>query len=193
MFCPLCHLSSLVRKRIHSCATFPELAALLLAVTTAAPAPCLSQQSDVQQQKSGGVAAAEPRFRLIRSVSGTKGSQKGNQYFIEDPRTVFYLPEDKQIIVYFEWEGPLGPHHLEGLWKSPEGKVVVISDFDYESKQKRFAGFWTLPLSETMSPGVWALEAHVDGEVTGSHNFQIAVAPWPAPAPQTRSTGDGVC
>ena len=160
--------------------------AFLLGVATRVPAAYAFQQPSVQPPQAGGVAAAEPKFRLIRSVSGTKGSQRGSQYVIEDPRTVFYLPEDKQIIVYFEWEGPLGPHHLEGFWKDPEGKVVVISDFNYESKQKRFAGFWTLLLSEAMSPGVWALEAHVDGEVAGTHNFQIAVAPRPAPAAPSR-------
>jgi len=141
------------------------------------------QQPAVQPPQAGGVAAAEPKFRLVRSVSGTKGYQRGDQYVIEDPRTVFYLPEDKQVIGYFEWEGPLGPHHLEGFWKNPEGKVIVISDFNYESKQKRFAGFWTLLLSESMPPGVWSLEAHIDGEVAGTHNFQIAVAPRPAAVP----------
>jgi len=160
--------------------------AFLLGVATCARAELTFQQPNVQSPQAGGVAAAEPKFRLVRSVSGTKGSQRGDQYVIEDPRTVFYLPEDKQVIVYFEWEGPLGPHRLEGFWKSPEGKVVVISDFNYESKQKRFAGFWTMLLSESMPPGVWSLEAHIDGEVAGTHNFQIAVAPRPAPAVPSR-------
>jgi len=115
----------------------------------------------------------------VRSISGSKGSEKNHTYVIEDPRTIFYLPEDKQIIVYFEWDGPLGLHHLEGLWKNPEGKVQVISDFDYESKQKRFAGFFTLTLSEAMEAGVWGLEVHVDGETAGTHNFQVVVSPRP--------------
>jgi len=160
--------------------------AFLLCVATRGPAGYALQQPNVQAPQAGGVAAGEPKFHLVRSVSGTKGSQRGDQYVIEDPRTVFYLPEDKQIIVYFEWEGPLGPHHLEGFWKDPEAKVVVISAFDYESKQKRFAGFWTLLLSGSMTPGVWALEAHVDGEVAGTHNFQIAVGPRPAAAAPSR-------
>jgi hypothetical protein len=160
--------------------------AFLLGVVARASAGYAFQQPAVQPPQAGGVAAAEPKFRLVRSVSGTKGSQRGDQYVIEDPQTVFYLPEDKQVIVYFEWEGSLGPHHLEGYWKNPEGKVVVISDFNYESKQKRFAGFWTLLLSESMPPGVWSLEAHIDGEVAGTHNFQIAVAPRPAAAVPSR-------
>ena len=160
--------------------------ALLPGEATRGPAVYASGPPMDEAQQAGGVSAAEPKFRLVRSISGTKGSQRGDQYVIEDPRTVFYLPEDKQVIVYFEWEGPLGPHHLEGFWKNPEGKVVVISDFNYESKQKRFAGYWTLLLSESMPPGVWSLEAHIDGEVVGAHNFQIAVAPRPAAAVPSR-------
>jgi len=166
--------------------SFVLTATLLLAMTSRSTAGHAFQQTNVQSPQAGGVAAGEPRFRLVRSVSGTKGSQRGNQYSVEDPRTVFYLPEDKQVIVYFEWEGPLGPHHLEGFWKDPEGKVVVVSDFSYESKQKRFAGFWTMLLSESMKTGIWAMEAHVDGEVAGTHNFQVAVGPRPASAVASR-------
>src|SRR5208282_5054528 len=47
------------------------------------------------------------------------------------------------------------------------------------------AGFWTLPLTDAMSPGMWLLEAHVDGELAGTYNFQITVAPRP-PLPSPR-------
>jgi Trypsin-like peptidase domain len=160
--------------------------ALAAAVAGLGPASFASRQTSAPPAQAGGVAAAEPQFRPIRSVSGTKGSPKNGQFVMEDPRTVFYLPEDKQVIVYFEWEGSLGPHHLEGYWKNPEGKVVVISDFNYESKQKRFGAYWTLTLSDAMAPGIWALEAHVDGEVAGTHNFQIVTAPRPALPPPPR-------
>jgi hypothetical protein len=131
-------------------------------------------------QQAGGVAAGEPTFRPIRSVSGTKGSVQGGRYTMEDPRTVFYVPDDKQIIVYFEWEGPLGPHKFEGYWKNPEGKVSVISDFSFDAKQKRYGGYWTLLLHEQMPKGLWTLEARVDGEVAGTHTFQILGTARPA-------------
>ncbi|MBI3670091.1 MAG: trypsin-like peptidase domain-containing protein [Acidobacteria bacterium] len=105
---------------------------------------------------------------------------------IHDPRTIFYIPDDRQVIVYFEWDGPVGPHHFEGMWKNPEGKVVVISDFQYEAKEKRFGGYWTLALAEKVSTGLWALEARVDGEVAGTHTFQIVAAPRPADAIPTK-------
>lgn len=130
--------------------------------------------------QSGGVAAAEPTFRAVRSASGTKGSVQSGRYVIEDPRTVFYVPEDKQIIVYFEWEGPAGHHKFEGLWKNPSGKVTVISDFAFEADQKRFGGYWTLLTNETMPTGLWTLEARVDGESAGSYQFQILAAARPA-------------
>lgn len=75
--------------------------------------------------------------------------------------------------------GPLGNHRFEGYWKNPEGKVNVISDFSYEATHTRFGGYWTLILGDTMTTGIWTLEARVDGEVTGAHNFQILAAPRP--------------
>ena len=145
------------------------------------------QGANPPAQAAGGVQAGEPKFRIIRSVSGTKGSQKGISYVVEDPRTVFYIPEDHQVIVYFEWEGPPGMHHLEGVWKNPEGKVVLLSDFDYQASQRRFGAYWALVLSEAVQPGLWALEAHVDGELAASHNFQIVASPRPAiTTPQRR-------
>jgi hypothetical protein len=125
-------------------------------------------------QAAGGVQGSAPRFQVIRSVSGSAGSQINGTYVISDPRSTFYLGSDKQVIVYFEWQGPLGMHHLEGYWKSPDGKTTLVSNFDYESKQPRFGGYWVLNLTDATEPGVWTLEAHVDGEVTGVHTFQIA-------------------
>lgn len=133
-------------------------------------------------QTAGGAQAAQPSFKVIRSVSGSKGSQQGGRFVIDDPRSTFYMPQDKQVMVYFEWEGLLGKHHLEGYWKNPEGKTVVISDFDYDSKDKRFGGYWILTLTDGTAAGVWNLEARVDGEVTGTHSFQIVTEPKPADA-----------
>jgi Trypsin-like peptidase domain len=119
------------------------------------------------------VHASGPAFHVVRSISGSKGSVQGDRFIMEDPRTIFYLPEDKQAIVYFEWDGPMGMHKLEGYWKTPEGKIAAVSEFSFEAHDKRFGGFWTLTLNETMQTGMWTLEARVDGEVTGTHDFQI--------------------
>ncbi len=135
-------------------------------------------------QVSGGVAPSQPSVKLLRSISGPRGAEREGRYMVEDARSVFYVPADKQIVVYFEFEGLPGKHHFEGFWKNPEGKAVVFSDFSYDSPQKRFGAFWKLDLSESIAPGVWTLEAHVDGELAGSHSFQIVAAPRPTEAAQ---------
>lgn len=161
---------------------FAALGTLLLMLGSSAAGASLPQAASPQTQTAGGVPAAESKFRLLRSVSGTQGTQKNGKYVIQDPRTVFYVPDDHHVIVYVEWEGPLGTHHFEGVWKNPAGKVTAISEFDYEAKQSRFAGYWELLLSESAETGVWTLEARVDGEVTGTHTFQVVAAPRPASA-----------
>jgi len=178
--------SRAVRFRSRSCCAKVCFGiVLVLRISGLGLTSLFGQQPNDQAARAGGVAPAEPTFHLIRSVCGSKGSPKADHFVMEDPRSVFYLPEDKQVMIYFEWEGPTGQHHFEGFWKNPEGKVVVLSDFAYEAKQKRFAGYWTLPLSDTMSPGMWVMEAHVDGELAGTYNFQVAVAPRP-PLPSLR-------
>jgi len=105
---------------------------------------------------------------------------------MEDPRTVFYIPEDHQVIVYMEWEGPPGKHHIEGFWKNPAGKTAAMTDFDYEAKQNKFGAFFTFTLSDSMALGGWTLEAHVDGELAGSHAFEITSGNRPADAVPAR-------
>jgi len=159
---------------------------LLTSVSLLGSFVLLGQSFAIAQQappSGGGVQASGPTFRAIRSISGSKGAVQGNRYVLEDPRTIFYLPQDKQVIVYFEWEGPTGLHKFEGYWKNPDAKVNAISDFSFEAKDKRFGAYWTLTLSDTMQTGLWTLEARVDGEVTGTHAFQILAAEKPAASP----------
>jgi hypothetical protein len=137
-------------------------------------------------QTAGPARSSEPTTRTIRSVSGTRGSEQGGRFFIEDPKNVFHLPGDKKVIVYFEWEGRPGSHHFEGQWKNPEGKMVVMSDFKFDTKDRRFGAYWELLLSEGMATGMWALEALVDGQPAGTHTFRIIQAPGSAPAEEVR-------
>jgi hypothetical protein len=77
---------------------------------------------------------------------------------MDDPRTVFRVPDDRQVLVYVEWEGVAGQHEFEGLWKNPADKVVSVSDFKLEVRERRCSGFFTLLLSETSETGIWTLE-----------------------------------
>ena len=65
-------------------------------------------------QQAGGVAASGPRVKMVRGVAGTKGEQRGGTFVMSDPRTTFFVPDDRQVIVYFEWESVRGTHHCEG-------------------------------------------------------------------------------
>ena len=140
---------------------------------------CASAAALPQSQTRPGAAPAaqsQPppsQFRVIRSLCGSKGISRGPEFEIEDPRCVFHVPEDRQIIVYFEWEGPPGSHHAEGSWRSPDGKVALTSDFDLTSQGTRYTGTWRLAIPESIAPGLWALEAQIDGLPAGAQTFEI--------------------
>lgn len=132
--------------------------------------------------QAGGVSAAGSKVRMVRSVAGTKGEERGGSYVILDPRTKFFVPDDRQVIVYFEWEAPKGTHHCEGTVKGPNGQLAVMSSFDYPATQTKFGGYWTIPLLENSSPGLWTFESRVDGEFAGELGFEVVSAKRPADA-----------
>ena len=145
---------------------------LALTMFSLFPASVFSHAST--RPRADGVAqASQSKFRLSRSISGSKGHEQGGRYVIDDPRTVFKVPDDRQVLVYCEWEGAAGLHEFEGHWKNPAGKLVAVSDFKLEVRGRTCSGFFTLLLSETSETGIWTLEARVDGETTGQHEFQI--------------------
>jgi len=136
--------------------------------------------SSVCAQQAGGVTPAGPQIHVVRSVVGAKGEQRGGTFVMTEPRSVFYVPEDREVIVYFEWEGAKGVHHCEGNVRGPGGQFATMSSFDYTAAQKRFAGFWRVPLSESSPQGNWVFESRVDGEQAGQLTFQIVVSSRPA-------------
>ena len=124
-----------------------------------------------------------PQFRVLRSVTGAKGEAHENDFTVTDPRAVFHLPEDKQVVVFFEWEGPTGLHHFQGTWRSPDGKAFSVSDFQYVAQETHFRGYWTLTLPEVLPTGLWALEATIDGYPAGTQAFQIVAEKLNLPPP----------
>ena len=141
---------------------------------------------------ASGVATTGAPYRVVRSIAGAAGHEDNGKFVMDDPRSLFDAGKDTKVIVYFEWEGPLGPHHFEGLWKSPEGKIVLLSDFRYEAKTPHYSGYWTMLLSQGTPPGEWSLDARIDGEPAGTLSFVITGAPVPhgTPAPQPLSLAD---
>src|SRR5208282_679936 len=126
-----------------------------------------------QQVGTGQTQEHPPQFRVVRSLCGSKGTSHGSDYQIQDPRNTFHVPDDHQIIVYFEWEGPPGSHHAVGSWRSPDGRVVLNSEFDLSSQGTHYSGTWTLAIPESIAPGLWALEATIDGQPAGTQTFEI--------------------
>ena len=122
-------------------------------------------------------------FRLVRAVSGPSGKVKGSSFVFDEVRSRFVHPQDKSLIVYFEWEGTEGTHVLSALWKRPDGRIDSISpDVKIESGTKELTCYWTYTLDPEMPPGVWSVEVRIDGHPAGSHPFEIAGTSSPNPA-----------
>jgi len=81
--------------------------------------------------QAGGVAPSASEIRLVRTVVGAKGEQRSGTFIMTEPRSVFYVPDDREVVVYFVWEGPKGTHHCEGSVRGPNGQFATMSSFDY--------------------------------------------------------------
>jgi hypothetical protein len=143
----------------------------------------LANSKPLFAQQAGGVAASAPQVRLVRGVVGAKGEQRNGGFVMTEPRSTFYVPDDREAIVYFVWEGVAGKHHCEGTVRGPNGQFANMSSFDYNAGQPRFAGYWKVPLSDSTSPGTWVFETHVDGEPAGQVTFQVVPGAKPANLP----------
>jgi len=161
------------RAKIHSRSLQLFSFALLLLADSL---PLLAQQA-------GGVAASAPQVHLVRGVVGAKGEQRNGSFVMTEPRSTFYVPDDREVVVYFVWEGVVGKHHCEGTVRGPNGQFANMSSFDYNASQPRFAGYWKVPLSDGTSPGTWVFETHVDGEPAGQLTFQVVPGAKPANLP----------
>lgn len=127
------------------------------------------------------------QFRVFKILCGTKGELRGAKYVMDDQRTVFHVPKDHEIVIAFEWQGTPGTHHAVGTWRSPDGKVALTSNFELNSDTTFYVGTWTLAIPADIAPGLWALEAQVDGKPAGNQIFQIVsdepAGPPPPPSP----------
>src|SRR5215831_11310923 len=56
---------------------------------------CLS--GHISAQQAGGVTPGGSQVRLVRSVVGAKGEERNGSYVMTDPRTIFYVPEDREL------------------------------------------------------------------------------------------------
>lgn len=124
-------------------------------------------------------------FKLVRAQSGPSGTVDGSKFVLSETRSRFVYPQDKTLVVYFEWVGPIGEHVLAGHWKAPDGRVFEISaDVRMRTQAPDFGAYWQYMLQEGLPNGVWTLEVRIDGEPAGSHSFEV-ISPELRPAPTT--------
>lgn len=98
----------------------------------------------------------------------------GSKFVLSETRSRFVYPQDKTLVVYFEWVGPAGEHVLTANWKAPDGRVLEISaDVRMRTQAPEFGAYWQYMLREGLPNGVWTLEVRIDGEPAGSHSFEV--------------------
>src|SRR5215468_2413790 len=85
----------------------------------------LAHSPSTRAQEAGGVAPSGPQVRMVRVVVGAQGEPRNGTYVMTDRRTTFYVPDDREVVVYFEWEGPQGRHHCEASVRGPNGEFTT--------------------------------------------------------------------
>jgi S1-C subfamily serine protease len=131
-------------------------------------------QTTPQQGPAGAVATATPSlYKMLHAESGTKAVKRNGRLYFEDPRSVFRVGDDHQIMVEFEWQGPVGAHKFVGMWKDPTGQVVVVSHFEFTPVASPYSGYFTLLVGDTAPTGIWTIDATIDGQTAGSYSFEI--------------------
>ncbi|HEX5215888.1 MAG TPA: trypsin-like peptidase domain-containing protein [Vicinamibacterales bacterium] len=122
-----------------------------------------------------GVTASQQTaaVRVLKMSSGATGQEQNGSFVLTSERSVFNRTDDKQVIVLFQWEGTPGAHKLIAQWRSPDGGLTSNSAIDYQAAAARFGAYWTMPITATMSLGIWSVEATVDGVPAGRFSFEI--------------------
>lgn len=122
---------------------------------------------------AAALLAQEAQFQVVRQVSASSGYPRGSEFVTEDERSTFTVPKDKELVVFFKWNGPTGKHTLEGFWKKPDGRTAEVSPIELNVPVSPFAAFWRYNLNPQMEPGEWKLEVKIGGQPAGVHKFTI--------------------
>jgi hypothetical protein len=129
--------------------------------------------------------AGVPTLQLLKISSGPAGAERDGVFELTEERAVFSRAEDKEVIVFFQWEGAPGPHKMSATWRSPDGASSTTSTIDYEARDRRFGAYWRLLLAPHTPLGTWSIEATVDGLPGGRYTFEVTDAGAP-PAPPVK-------
>ena len=110
---------------------------------------------------------------VLRIAAGPHGEVRNGDFVLDEERTQFDPAKDKQVFVFFQWQGQPGVHRMTAQWKSPDGASSTTSPVQYEARDRRFGAYWSLNLSPTSAPGSWTIEATVDGQPGGRFTFDV--------------------
>lgn len=111
---------------------------------------------------------------VLRVATGPAGAVVNGRYRLDEERTRFDPATDKEVVAFFEWQGLAGAHRIVVKWSSSDGAHATSSALDYVAKDRRFGAYWTFPLNPSVAPGIWSVEATVDGQPAGRAMFELA-------------------
>lgn len=129
--------------------------------------------SGVPAQSGGQASPAAAPIHVLTIAAGPAGGVTNGTFALSSERSIFSRVDDREVIVYFTWEGVPGAHRLAAQWRSPDGAASANSNVDYTASAARFGAYWSLPLQPTMTLGTWSIEATVDGVPAGRFTFEV--------------------
>jgi hypothetical protein len=132
---------------------------------------CLITAAGYVPQSAATVAQAP--LNVLKITAGPAGAESNGTFALTEERTVFSRATDREVIVFFQWDGVPGAHKLVAQWRSPDGGLTSSSAIDYVAKDRRFGAYWRLSLSPAMPLGTWSIEATVDGQPGGRLTFDV--------------------
>jgi hypothetical protein len=120
-----------------------------------------------------GTAAAQPTIQVLRISSGPSGADVNGAYRLDEERARFDPSTDRQVVVFFQWSGAVGPHRIAVTWRSPDASLSTGSAIDYIARGPQFGAYFNLPLTAGLPAGVWSVEATMDGQPAGRYTFEL--------------------
>ncbi|MBI1955057.1 MAG: hypothetical protein HYS38_01540 [Acidobacteria bacterium] len=110
-----------------------------------------------------------PVFRQALFCEGIRNGRPVN------PKEVFSLREDRQVVLYSLWSGARGSHAYLLRWYSPDGKVQPVSTplTRYQPGQDEFQAYTILPLRPGMALGKWRVEVLLDDRIQAQLSFEL--------------------
>ena len=93
-----------------------------------------------------------------------------------NPRKVFFLGRDQQVLLYSRWRGLRGDHVFSLRWYAPEGALQVSSPAVVirETGSRGFTSVSLLPLEPGMPLGQWRVEVYLNRELHARLSFQLS-------------------